>query len=530
MATRLAPHAGGAERRLAVIDMGSNTFRLVVFRYRPGGSFQLVDEIRHAVRLSAGAGPEGLHPDALERAGHAANLYRAFCDAAGVDDVAAVTTSAVRDGANRTEALAALSVDGGLDVRVLSAEEEAWYGYLGAVNSTTLTDGHVLDLGGGSVQVSQVTGRRLGEVVSRPLGAVRMTERFLAEEKPGRADIRALRRHVARELEDLDWLAGAGGRMVGIGGTIRTLASMHQRSVRYPLMGELHGYPLPLSGIDDLVEAMAALPASERSRLPGLKQDRADITLAGAIVIGTILERAGVEAIEICSQGLREGLFYERFLSPADPPLIPDIRRQSVMNLVDTYRCDIPHVEHVCALALAIYDELARLGLHAADASEREMLWAAGMLHDAGVLVDYNDHHKHGYYLVLNAGLPGFAHHELAMIALLVRGHRKGLPTLSPLEDILRRRAARSPERPADGDEGTLRRLAACLRIAEQLERGRARGIRSVHMSATKAALKLDVTAIGDPSVALWSAALESPVVQRAFGRRLELGVAFPAA
>lgn len=496
--------------------MGSNTFRLVVFRYRPGGSFQLVDEIRHAVRLSGGAGPEGLHPDALERAGHAANLYRAFCDAAGVDDVAAVTTSAVRDGANRDEALAALSVDGALDVRVLSVHEEAWYGFLGAVNSTTLSDGHVLDLGGGSVQVSRVHDRRLGEVVSRPLGAVRMTERFLGTERARRSDMRALRKHVGRELAGLGWLADAGGRMVGIGGTIRTLASMHQRSIRYPLMGELHGYHLPRAGIHELVEAMAALPASERSRIPGLKQDRADITLAGAIVIEEVLGHAGVEAIEICSQGLREGVFYERFLSPAEPPLIPDVRHQSVMNLVDTYRCDLPHVTHVCALALAMYDELARLGLHAADDAERRMLWAAGMLHDAGVLVDYNDHHKHGYYLVLNAGLPGHSHRELATIALLVRGHRKGQPSLAPLEGIL--------DRP--GDEGRLRRLAACLRIAEQLERGRARGITSLEMEAPDGALRLMVHATGDPSVALWSAGLEAPIVERAFERRLQMAVA----
>lgn len=506
--------------------MGSNTFRLVVFRYRPGGSFQLVDEIRHAVRLSGGAGPGGLHPDALERAAHTARLYRAFCEASEVDGVIAVTTSAVRDAANRDAALAALSADGGLEIRVLSEQEEAWFGYLGAVNSTTLTDGHVLDLGGGSVQVSEVSARALGRVVSRPLGAVRMTERFLPVSRPGRADIRALRRHIGRELDDIDWLADAD-RMVGIGGTIRTLASMHQRAVRYPL-DELHGYRLPRAGIGDLVDTMLALPASERSTIPGLKQDRADITLAGAIVIEAVLKRSGAESIEICSQGLREGIFYERFLSPTEPPLIPDIRRQSVMNLVEINRCDVPHAGHVCALSLAIYDELARLGLQASDASEREMLWAAAMLHDAGVLVDYNDHHKHGYYLVLNAGLPGYAHRELAMIALLIRGHRKAQPSLAPLEEILSRPAGRAPDGRGDapGDEDTLRRLACCLRIAEQLERGRARGIRSLTLDATASELRLAVEATGDPTVALWSAALESPIVQRAFGRRLELAVA----
>ena len=511
---RLATTAPGAEQRLAVIDMGSNTFRLVVFRYRTGGSFQLVDEIRDPVRLSAGAGPAGLHPDALERAGHTVRLYAAFCEAAGIEAVDAVTTSAARDAANRDDVMDALTAQGALEVRVLSAEEEAWYGYLGAVNSTTLGDGHVLDLGGGSVQVSQVVGRGLERIISRPLGAVRMTERFLPGERATRADLKPLRRHVAHDLADVPWLASAGGRMVGVGGTIRTLARMHQRMVRYPL-DELHGYLLPRSGIEELIDAMIALPASERSRLPGLKQDRADITPAGAVVIASVLEHMGVDQIEVCSQGLREGIFYERFLAPADPPLMRGVRRQSVLNLVDIYRCDVPHAEHVCTLALAIYDELARLGMQTVDRRERELLWAAGMLHDAGVLVDYNDHHKHGYYLVLNAGLPGYRHAELAMIALLVRHHRKALPSIAPLEDVLEH-----------DDRERLERLAVCLRLAEQLERGRAGGVQGVRVEAPDGALRLVVTAVGDPSVALWTAALETPAVQRAFERRLEIAVA----
>ncbi|WP_217924042.1 Ppx/GppA phosphatase family protein [Miltoncostaea oceani] len=514
MELRLAAPEGSAERRLAVIDMGSNTFRLVVFRYRTGGSFQLVDEIRDAVRLSAGAGPAGLHPDSLERAAHTARLYAAFVEAAGIDDVAAVTTSAARDAANRDDVMEALTAGGRLDVRVLSAEEEAWYGFLGAVNSTTLGDGHVLDLGGGSIQVSQVVGRGLERIVSRPLGAVRMTERFLPGARATRGDLKPLRKHVVKELADVPWIQDAGGRLVGVGGTIRTLAAMHQRATRYPL-DELHGYLLPRTGIEELVDAMLELPATERSRLPGLKQDRADITLAGAVVIATALEQLGVDHVEICSQGLREGLFYERFLQPLDPPLIRGVRRQSVLNLVEVYRCDVPHAAHVCELALGIYDELARVGMHTIDRRERELLWAAGMLHDAGVTVDYNDHHKHGFYLILNSGLPGFRHAELAMIALLVRAHRKALPNPAPLEGVL-----------DDDDVDRLQRLACCLRIAEQLERGRARGVTGVEVDAPDGELVLRVRAEGDPAVALWSAALEGPVVQRAFERRLRIEVA----
>jgi exopolyphosphatase/guanosine-5'-triphosphate,3'-diphosphate pyrophosphatase len=512
MGTRLAP-TPAPERRLAVIDMGSNTFRLVVFRYRPGGSFQLVDEIRDVVRLSAGAGPDGLTEVAIERAAHTVRLYAAFCEAAGVDDVAPVATSAVRDAANAADALDALSAGGALPLRILSAEEEAWYGYLGAVNSTTLGDGHVLDLGGGSVQISQVVGRKLGRTLSLPLGAVRMTERFLPRQRASRDGLKALRKHVARELDGVAWLGRPGGRMVGVGGTIRTLAAMHQRRTGYAL-DEIHGYLLTRDGLEELIEVMAELPARERSRLPGLKQDRADITLAGAVVISTALQRLGVEAVEICAQGLREGIFYERFLAPAEPPLIGDVRRQSVLNLVDIYRCERPHAERVTELALTVYDELARLGVQVLEHPERELLWAAGMLHDAGVMVDYNDHHKHGYYLVLNAGLPGFRHRELALVALLVRAHRKALPSPAPLEGVL------------DADDGDrLMRLAACLRVAEQLERGRAGGIRRLRIQAPDGTLRLAVQAEGDPAVALWSAALEAPAFERAFGRRLELAV-----
>ena len=512
MVARLSSRGRPAERRLAVVDMGSNTFRLVVFRYRPGASFQLVDEIRHAVRISKGADETGLRADALERAEHTARLYAAFCAASEVDDVVVVATSAARDAANGDEAMRALSADGALTVRVLSAQEEAWYGYLGAVNSTTLGDGHVLDLGGGSVQVTRVRGRALQQAISRPLGAVRMTERYLPGPRASRSDLKPLRRKVAKEIGTVDWLAGAGGRMVGVGGTIRTLASMHQRATRYAL-DELHGYQLPRDGIEGLIDAMLELPAAERSRLPGLKQDRADITLAGAVVISSVLEAAGVDRIEICAQGLREGIFYERYLAPADPPLIADVRRNSVLNLVETYRCDRPHAEHVARLALALYTGLVDLGLQRDDPRERELLWAGGMLHDVGVLVDYNDHHKHGYYLILNAGLPGFDHAELALIALLARSHRKALPTTAPLEGVL-----------ADDDEDRLARLACCLRIAEQLERGRARGIRDVRVEAPDDdVLRVAVTAEGDPDIAIWSAALEAPAVQRAFGRRLEV-------
>ena len=497
-------------RHLAVIDLGSNTFRLVVFRYRPGGVFQLVDEVRQTVRLSAGATEAGIREEALQRARHATRLYAAFCRNAGISEIRALATSAARDAANRDEVLEALSADGQLEVRILDAGEEAYYGYLGVVNSTTLRDGYFVDVGGGSVQVGRVADRQLAETLSRPLGAVRMTERFLSGQRATSADLEALRRHVAAELEEVGWLSRRGGRVVGTGGTVRTLAAMALRRAGYPLP-EVHGYVLTAGAIEELIRAMAALPADERSRLPGLKADRADVTLAGAVVVATVLERAGADRMEVCGQGMREGALYEHILAP-DPPLIADVRRKSVLNLATNCGFDRPHAEHVAHLALCVYDGMAQAGAHTATGADRELLWAAAMLHDVGVMVDYHDHQHHSYYLVLNGGLPGFRHRELAIISLLVRGHRKSPPVPEPLHAVL-----------WPGDAALLDRLGACLRIAEQLERGRARGVHDLHVEANGDAARLVVTADGDPTIALWSARLEAPIFERAFGRRLEL-------
>ncbi len=507
--SRVAPEPDErSERRVAIVDLGSNSFRLVVFGYRAGSTFALTDEIREPVRLSAGMRDGEIQPDALARATAAVRAYAAFCRATGVTDVIVAATSAIRDATNQSEVLAAFAADG-MPARVLTTDEEAYYGYLGIVNSMTVDDGLFVDVGGGSAQVGRITRRGLERTMSAPIGAVRMTEAFLPSARTTRSEVKALRRHVFEALDTARWFAADGLTLIGTGGTVRTLAAMAQRALDYPL-AEIHGYSLRREALTELIEELIRRPVTQRSRISGLKGDRADIILAGAVTIDTVIERAGAEAIQVCSQGLREGLFYERFLRPGDPPLFTNVRRSSVMNVAARYNADRPHTDHVAFLALEIFDGTARAGLHRGDGLERELLWSAAMLHDIGVVVDYHDHHKHGFYLVLNAGLPGFSHRELAVIALLVRAHRKAPPSgdwLQPLFD--------------EGDDERLLRLASCLRLAEQLDRDRARLVRSVQVDARAKAVTLTLLGQTEPSVSLWSASQEGPVFERAFGRKL---------
>lgn len=482
----------------------------MVFQFRPGGPFRLVDEVREVVRLTEGSGPgDPIGPAAAERAVRVAGLFAGFCEGSGIDEVRAVATSAIRDAPNGDVVLGSI-IDAGLPARVVSGEEEARYGYLGAINGTTLTDGLVAELGGGSMQVGRVRDRRLACSMSRPLGAVRMTDAFMRRAVQSDDDIRSLRRHALDVLHEEPWIADAG-RLVAMGGAVRTLATMAQRADAYPL-GEVHGYLLRRDDLRALIDRMAAMPRDERRRIPGLKADRADIMLAGAVVVDALMQASRVDRAEVCAQGLRWGVFWEAFLAPADPPLLDDVRATSVRDLAEVYGYDRPHCDQVARLALAMFDGLARLGVHDGDPREREWLAAAALLHDVGTLVDYNDHHRHGYYLVLNAGLAGFRHRELAIIALLVRAHRKSIQAPGPLEALLKPR-----------DDERILRLAAFLRVAEQLEVGRARAIESIECALSGDVVTLRLRAHADVDVAMWSARREAAVFSRATGRQLAI-------
>ena len=238
--------------KVAVVDLGSNSFRLVVFSYvEPDVTghawWRRTDEIHEAVRIGAGLDAEGkLADEPMERALETLELYAHFCRATGVEDVRPVATSAIRDAANRGSFLHAARERTGLEVRVLTREEEARYGYLAAVNSTTLADGVALDLGGGSMQLTRVESRLATDARSWALGAVRMTERFLPGERAKGKQIKALRTHVEEQLAEADWLAPrrAPGRrrrhrpQPGVGGRDRGRAAF----VRGPgLQRHAHG-------------------------------------------------------------------------------------------------------------------------------------------------------------------------------------------------------------------------------------------------------------------------------------------------
>ena len=492
-----------------MIDMGSNSWRLVVYGHEPGSWWALTDEIREATRVGEHMGEERtLKPEPMDRALHTAAVFASFCRAAGVDRVDAVATSAIRAAVNRDELLDAIRERTGLRVRVISGREEGWYGYLALANSTTLRDGFGIETGGGSVQLMRLEDRRLAASESLQLGSVTMSETFLPGEKAPAKAMRALRGHVAREMGELGWWEG-GGRLTGIGGTIRNLATAAAKRLEFPDV-DVQGFELTRTALGELIELLASKPASKRGAVPGIKPDRADVILGGALVLDACMDAGGFDVLEVSEAGLREGVFFESRLG--DPPLVADVRRASVENLAHRYGSGGRHELHVAHLSLQLYDGLAEAGLHEPDGSDRELLEAACMLHDIGMTIDYDDHHRHSHYLILHAGLPGFTPRELVLIGLVARYHRKGDPDASELGDLA-----------LPGDAERLRLLCGVIRLAEQLERSRDQSVASVGVRPANGAVRLDPDASGDPTVAIWAARRNAGLLAEAIGRPVEV-------
>ena len=527
--TRAAGVASAATRKLAVVDLGTNSWRLAVFSFgsvtgrspTPTTWWKRTDELYETVRIGAGLQASGrLSEEAMARGLETLSVFEHFCCANGLgrDEVHAVATSAIRVAANGGEFVRQAAARTGLRIEILSAEQEAWLGYLAAVNTTTLRGGVVLEIGGGSVQLIRVAGRQACQQASFPLGAVVLTEELVPGPGPAKKrELERVRKRTRASLGELEWLAAPGDerRLVGLGGAVRNLAAAALHCSGGPDLG-VQGFVITSDTLDELVRKLAALPARERGTVPGIKPGRGDIILAGALVLQTVLDVGDFRGIEVTEAGLREGVFFARTDLAGENRLVPDVRRAAVENLALQYESDMAHVERVACLALQMFDSLVSQALLKPRPGERELLRAAAMLHDVGMTIAYDDHHKHSEYLILAGELPGFDPRERGLIARITRYHRKGVPRLGELETLTEK-----------GDQQLLERCSVILRLAEHLERGHDQAVSEVRLEANGHGVGLYLRTDGESlTLPRWSVERygDGDAFARVFGRRLMVG------
>jgi exopolyphosphatase/guanosine-5'-triphosphate,3'-diphosphate pyrophosphatase len=506
--------------RVAAIDIGTNSIHMIVAEIRPDLSFEVIDREKEMVRLGQG-GLDGraLTAEAIHGALQVLSKFRRLAESHQVDELIAVATSATREAENGGEFLRAVTQQTGIRPRVISGNEEARLIHQAAVYGASFPGDTavVIDIGGGSVEVTRGAGPALDLGRSFKLGVIRLSERFLKSDPLERRDERKLVRHIDAEAgRYLDQVARAGfDRVIGTSGTILSLGAVVIAAEGRPAGTTLRNRRIPAKQIHRLRKELTSLDLEQRLRVPGLEPRRADLAVAGAILLDELLQRLGAADLTLCDLSLREGLVldyiarHRREIAHADR--YPDVRRRSVFELAE--RCNYwpEHAQQVARLSIALFEQTR--ALHGLTDREREWLEYAAILHDIGVHISYERHHKHTYYLIANGQLRGFEPEEIEIIALIARYHRQAAPKRR--HDGfggLKRRARRS-----------VRTLAAILRLAESLDRSHSQVVSAVELHDRGDDYLLQIRASGDAELELWSAARHAAAFERLTGKPLRV-------
>ena len=502
--------------RLAAIDLGSNSVHMVVADVSADGRIQVVDRVKEMVRLGRRAFTTGaLGNEATELAARAVTTFGRLARARNVHRLRAVATSAVREARNGAAFVRQLQRDTGLPIEVISGLDEARLIFRAVRHALGLEEGPYLlvDVGGGSVELTLVEDGRPVWMRSVPLGVARLTERFLPKDPPTGRQVQKLERHVMRSIGDLLDRARRRGVVSAIGtsGTITTLAAM-ARAARGEDPGRLHGASVTHEEIRALRRRLLAVDARARAELPGIDTKRVDLMPAAAVLLDAILARVRVPEFTVCGWALREGVLLElaRVNGPGAATRLG--RRRAVVALAQRYAADNVHGRQVARLATTLFDGVAPL--LELPARGRELLEYAALLHDIGHAVDHGRHQRHSYYLIKNSELLGFDPEEIEIIALVARGHRKQVPKPSAPELALVRSVNRK----------LVRGLAALLRIADALDRTHFGVVKNLLTEKASGRVVLHVDAGSENAeLELWAAERRVDLLSRLLDRRVIL-------
>jgi exopolyphosphatase / guanosine-5'-triphosphate,3'-diphosphate pyrophosphatase len=460
--------------RIAAIDVGSNSVRLLVAEYDPASGLSVIDELKDQPRLAAGLAATGrLNDAAIDRAIQSLSRMREVCQRRGVQRIAAVATAAVREAENGPWFVRRVRQELDIPLRIIDAETEAALSYRSVAHHFRLVGERTLvaDIGGGSLELIGAVDGLVELTLSLPLGAVRLTELHLPGERPSHKEVEALRGQVRKQLKrSISGKAWAAATVIGSGGTFTSLGRMVQARRGLPAGDTVHGVSVTAAEVEQLVDWVASRKPEERRQIPGLNPERADIILAGLSVTAELLDLVRSRSITVSAFGLREGLLLE--MAGAQETIQRDPLRL-FREFAERCQCDRRHVEHVRYLALQLFDQLAgELGCRP---EERALLEAASLLHDVGQLVSYRKHHKHSYQLLMHAERLGLPARDRALVALISRYHRRTGPRRKHPEF-----AALPP-----GDQELVRRVSALLRVADGLDRGHTAAVETVSTELT---------------------------------------------
>jgi len=505
--------------RVAAIDLGSNSFHLLVVDASADGHFVPLARDKETLRLGDMVSREGrINQAGLAKAIDTIRRFKSQADGLGATELMASATSAIREADNGGEVIDAIYAATGVRVGLLSGLEEARLVFQAVRASVVIDPGPALclDLGGGSLEVMVGGNEGLLRGVSLPLGVGRLTTELVRNDPPSADDARRLRERLTATLAPVaEEMAGLHPTMtVATSGTLSDLARMAvaRRTGVVPM--SMNQVAVTREELEGLHADLMSSTVAQRSKMAGLDARRADQIPAGSMVAVVAMELFGIRELTMSAWALREGIVLE-VIGRADPALwtsdAHEIRRSSVLGLARRCSWDEAHSRHVARLATDLFD--ATMPLHHLGPDEREMLEHAALLHDIGHHVAHESHHKHTSYLIQHGRLRGYDPEEVDALACLARYHRRGEP--KPAHEPF---AFLGPE-----SQEKVTKLAALLRIADGLDFSHTGTVTSIDVVVDSSRVRVDVAGSGDLQMELWGARRKRQLFEKVYGRRLEL-------
>jgi exopolyphosphatase/guanosine-5'-triphosphate,3'-diphosphate pyrophosphatase len=466
-----------------IIDIGSNTVRLAVYQLTENGAYRVLDQGRWSARLSQKMDAGGSLPDeAVDELGEVLRHFCRICRKYGAERIRAVATAAIRQAVNRDSIIRRLYSSTGLSIEILTGEDEARIGSRAMLNSLSLTDCFVVDIGGGSTEITLIRNRKVVSAVSFPIGCVNTSSRFaLGDGLVSPSLLSDIQSEVRRMLSKEQWISrNPGIPLIGLGGTVRALGKLHQQETGYPFH-QLHGYEILNSNVSKTLDSLAKISVEQRRKLPGLSKDRGDVIVPGLAILLGVVQQTQTSRLVVCGAGLRDGLFFETCLPHYESDSEDYVLEESIRNLNALYPvAPEGHLNQVRRLALTLYDQLASSTV--IPAYSRLLLDTAARLFRIGAVIDFNDSADHTFYMLLHTHWNGLSHREMIITAAIAsyRGSNPLRKKLAPYRIMLE-----------DGDIEAIAKLGTLLQLAAALDRSESQAITKLELHVKGKKLQL---------------------------------------
>ncbi len=501
--------------KIGIIDLGSNSARLVIVELFGDGHFMVEDELKESVRLGQDMDRDGfLKPQRVTETIRTLKMFRRLCDANGVERIIAVATAAVRRAKNQRSFLDEIQATCGVRVQVLSEEEEATLVYRGVINSMDIPKGIILEIGGGSTKIIYYNRRSILNFATLPFGAVTLSDLFADDGVSPEEETAKIEEFFTEQFKKIEWLKDVepDAQMIGVGGSFRNLYKINRIIRKYPL-NIVHNYQFTTEDFRSVYGMVRVLDVEKRKRIRGLSPERADIMPAALAVIKAFTDYLHIEDFVIGGCGLREGIMFNQALPITVERPISDVLSYSLGALVTYYGCDPKHVENVVHLSIQLFKQLRVL--HKFPRIYLKVLKIAASLHDAGLRVRFYHNQKHSRYMILNSSIYGATHREIVLAAFVAGCHRK--------EDIAPAEWNRFKDIVTDEDLDVVRKLGVLLRVAECLDRSGQGVVKGINCDVLGDSVIMKTELAGDASLEIRQATLAGAEFRRAFRKNLEI-------